>query len=126
MKIVNCEITDSKTNLNRDGIDSIDVTLHATLTDVAPGDADWVGNVRPTSVVVALDDAFEVPLSVTEVIFNDPATIVFWSDETKTVVKCQNNDTFDKEKGLALCLAKKAFGNDNTFNKIMAPFLSGE
>ena len=27
-------------------------------------------------------------LSITNVIFSPPATIVFWSDKTKTVVKC--------------------------------------
>ena len=44
---------------------------------------------------------------VKKVIFNNPATIVFWSDGTKTVVKCQEGDTFDQEKGLALCFMKK-------------------
>ena len=36
---------------------------------------------------------------IKNVIFNDPATIVFWSDNTKTVVKAQN-EPFDPEKGL--------------------------
>lgn len=51
-----------------------------------------------------------------KVIFNDPATIVLWNDGTKTVVKCQEGDTYDKEKGLALCIAKKALGNKGNFN----------
>lgn len=46
-----------------------------------------------------------------KVIFNDPATIVLWKDGTKTIVKCGENDTYDKEKGLALCFMKKALGN---------------
>jgi len=53
---------------------------------------------------------------IKKVIFNDPATIVFWNDGTKTVVKCQEGDTYDKEKGLALCIAKKALGNKGNFN----------
>lgn len=53
---------------------------------------------------------------IDKVIFNDPATIVFWSDGTKTVVKA-NNEEFDKEKGLAMAISKKAFGNKgNYFN----------
>lgn len=43
--------------------------------------------------------------------FHDPATIVFWADGTKTVVKCGDEDTFDPEKGLAMAIAKKALGN---------------
>lgn len=53
---------------------------------------------------------------IRKVIFNNPATVVIWNDDTKTVVKCQEGDTFDKEKGLALCIAKKALGNTSRFN----------
>ena len=48
--------------------------------------------------------------SITNVIFNNPATIVFWSDGTKTVVKCDERDEFDPEKGLAMAICKKHFG----------------
>ena len=47
---------------------------------------------------------------IKNVIFNDPATIVFWSDNTKTVVKAQD-EPFDPEKGLAMAICKKALGN---------------
>lgn len=53
---------------------------------------------------------------IKRVIYNYPATIVFWTDDTKTVVKCQKGEQFDKEKGLALCIAKKALGNKSNFN----------
>lgn len=53
--------------------------------------------------------------SIKDVIFNDPATIVFWTDGSKTVVKCQNNDTFDPEVGLAMAIAKKALGNKGNY-----------
>ena len=56
---------------------------------------------------------------IKNVIFNDPATIVFWEDGTKTVVKCQDGDEFDPEKGLAMAIAKKAYGNKGNYcNKI--------
>lgn len=34
-------------------------------------------------------------VSIRKVIFNDPATVVLWSDGTKTVVKCGPEDKFD-------------------------------
>jgi hypothetical protein len=52
---------------------------------------------------------------ITKVIFNYPATIVFWSDNTKTVVKCQDGEAFDPEKGLAIAITKKAFGNQGNY-----------
>ena len=56
---------------------------------------------------------------IKNVIFNDPATIVFWEDGTKTVVKCQDGDVFDPEKGLAMAIAKKAYGNKGSYcNKL--------
>lgn len=57
-------------------------------------------------------------VNIRKVVFNDPATIVFWSDNTKTVVKCGPDDIFDKEKGLALAIVKKMAGNDNRFHKV--------
>lgn len=62
---------------------------------------------------------------IVNVIFNDPATIVYWSDGTKTVVKCQKDkgDVYSKESGLAIAIAKKAFGNNNNFNKVFNQWL---
>ena len=53
--------------------------------------------------------------SIKNVIFNPPATIVFWNDGTKTVVKCQNDEVFDAEKGLAMAISKKYFGNKGSY-----------
>ena len=49
------------------------------------------------------------------VIYNDPATIAFWSDSTKTIVKAQPGDIFDPEKGLAMAVVKKACGNKGNY-----------
>ena len=55
---------------------------------------------------------------IEKVIFNNPATIVFWKDGSKNVVKV-SNEKFDPEKGLAMAIAKKALGNEgNYFNEI--------
>ncbi len=42
--------------------------------------------------------------SIKNVYFNPPATVVLWDDGTKTIVKCQDGDTYSKETGLALCM----------------------
>jgi hypothetical protein len=51
---------------------------------------------------------------IVDVKFSDPATIVFWRDGTKTVVKAIN-EPFDKEKGLAMAIAKKTLGNHGNY-----------
>lgn len=60
-------------------------------------------------------------VEIVKVIFNNPATIVFWADGKKTVVKCADNETFDEEKGLAMAISKRVLGNKgnyyNEFNK---------
>ena len=53
---------------------------------------------------------------IKKVIFNDPATIVYWKDGTNTVVKCQKGDDFDSEKGFAMAFLKKCWGNKGNFN----------
>lgn len=55
--------------------------------------------------------------SIKNVIFNPPATIVFWTDGSKTVVKCNAKDEFDPEKGLAMAIAKRCAGNSDDFYK---------
>lgn len=50
-----------------------------------------------------------------KVIFNGPATIVMWTDGTKTVVKQSKLDDYDYEKGFAMCVVKKVFGDQYTY-----------
>jgi hypothetical protein len=62
-------------------------------------------------------------LDIKEVIFNNPATIVIWSDGSKTVVKCQPDDEYNKETGLAMCIVKKVFGNKGNFNEVFKKYI---
>ena len=55
------------------------------------------------------------PPKIKNVIFNEPATIVFWEDGSKTVVKCQEGDIFDPEKGLTMAITKKVYGNKGNY-----------
>ena len=61
-------------------------------------------------------------LNIEKVIFNDPATIVIWKDGTKTVVKA-SNEPFDPEKGLAMAIVKKAFGNKGNYFNIFKKWI---
>ena len=63
------------------------------------------------------------PYEPEKVIFNDPATIVFWKDGTKTVVKAVY-EPFDKEKGLAMAIAKKALGNEGKYFNMFKKFIN--
>lgn len=64
--------------------------------------------------------------TIKDVIFNSPATIVMWSDGSKTVVKCQEGDTYNPELGLAMCVVKKCCGNKGNFNDVFRKWLPKE
>lgn len=51
-------------------------------------------------------------IRIKRVIFNGPATIIFWADGTKTVVKCMEDEEFDPEKGVAMAICKRLYGDD--------------
>ena len=69
-------------------------------------------------------DSFETKQStnrrvkIKDVIFSDPATVVFWNDNTKTVVKTRGGEKYDKEKGLAMAIVKKITGNTSNYYEI--------
>lgn len=61
-------------------------------------------------------------IEIENVIYNNPATIVFWKDGTKTVVKASNEE-FDPEKGLAMAYVKKLHGNTGKYNDKMKKWI---
>lgn len=61
--------------------------------------------------------------SIKDGIFNGPATIVLWQDGTKTIVKAQNGEPVDKEKGLAMAIVKKVYGNKGNYNDIFRKYI---
>lgn len=66
------------------------------------------------------ENSVDLDKEIDHVVFNDPATIVFWKDGTKTVTKCHAGDTFNKEIGLAMCIIRKLTKNkhyNNVFEK---------
>lgn len=63
--------------------------------------------------------AFEVP---ERIVFNNPVTIAYWTDGTKTIARCSEDDTFEKYIGLLVCIAKRnlrPLPKKTTFTDIM-------
>ena len=65
-------------------------------------------------------NSFYVPKRI---IYNNPATIVFWKDGTKTVVKKAAKEPYNKYNAFCAALAKKVYGNNSRVNSFVA---SGE
>lgn len=76
---------------------------------------------KDVEMLKAIDRRRESPIK--NVIFNYPATIVVWNDGTKTVVKCQPDDAYNRETGLAMCIAKKFLGNKGNFNEVFKKWI---
>ena len=57
------------------------------------------------------------PIKVKKVIYNNPATIVYFTDGSKTVVKACEDDRFDEQIGLLMCIAKRFLGDD--FHRVL-------
>ena len=62
---------------------------------------------------------------IKKVIYSDPATIVIWKDKTKTIVKCTVNDVYNHTTGLALCIMKKVFG-DEEYKRMLKKWIKEE
>lgn len=51
-------------------------------------------------------------LKIKKVIHNNPATIVYFSDGSKEVVKVHKEDEYNEDIGILLCIAKRQLGKD--------------
>ena len=60
---------------------------------------------------------------IDRVIYNDPATIVYWKDGDKTVVKRSKDDQFSQTTGLALCVVKKIYG-EKEYRQLLKQWLN--
>lgn len=81
----------------------------------------WLNEIEYQDLIkkIKLAEEKAFPTDIVDVIYNPPATIIHWSDKTKTVVKVQEGDEYNPEHGFLMAIAKRAFGNDNTFNKVL-------
>lgn len=60
-----------------------------------------------------------VSLDVRRIIKNGPATIVFWEDNTKTVVVRKKGEKDNMYYAFCAALAKRIYGNNSQVNKIV-------
>ena len=63
---------------------------------------------------------FSTAPKVSRIIRNGPATIVFWNDGTKTVVKKAENSYDDPYAAFCAALAKKVYGSNSAVKKILS------
>lgn len=54
-----------------------------------------------------------------KIIYHDAATIIYWTDDTKTVVKCNENDEYSEYAGFVAAVAKKMYGGANAINRFI-------
>lgn len=73
--------------------------------------------------IISSIDPYAWELTIANVKFNPPATIVFWTDGTKTVVKSNGTDIYDPEKGLAMAIVKKALGNKGNYYNVFKKWI---
>ena len=78
-------------------------------------DKDYLMNYLSNQVNYSFLSKVRNMFKIKRVIFNKPATVVFWNDGTKTVVKTQKDEAYDPEKGLTMAVTKKLFGNTGRY-----------
>ena len=84
------------------------ILITYAMEDIKMGPDGWNGVVKFDLSTTPI--FIEKKPEIEKVIFNNPATIVIWNDGTKTVVKAQEGDEWDEEKGLAMAICKKLIG----------------
>ena len=77
----------------------------------------YCNNILSASMEVKVD----IPGMIDRVIFNDPATIIYWKDGSKTVVKRSEDDIWDPEKGFCMAIIKKLYGRTSFIKRFMEP-----
>jgi hypothetical protein len=108
-------------NVHQYIIDDIVTTknMYKTLTEMEENDMNHTAYAKG-------NDIFRGYLAIEKVHFSGPVTAVIWNDHTKTVVRCQDGEDFDPEKGLAMAIAKKMFGNKGSYYDVFKEWIPEE
>lgn len=56
---------------------------------------------------------------VKKIIHSGPCTVVFWEDNTKTIVRLEEGKEYDEYAAFTAALAKKVYGNNSKVHKIL-------
>lgn len=73
---------------------------------------DELRKMKQSSLFDVIDHNADILEHITQVVYHDPATIVYFDDGDKVVVKTSRHDDYNPEAGLALCILKKMLGNN--------------
>lgn len=66
-----------------------------------------------------LEQMWKIPYTPKRILRSGPATIVFWEDGTKTVVKCAADENDNTYAAFTAALAIKIFGSNSAVKKLV-------
>lgn len=93
-----------------------------------PSYVDYYKNKEPIAKVTSKEITSEgLKITVTavdnftlkKIIINGPATIFFWKDGSKTIVKCMEGDKYDLYTAFCIALTKKRVGSNSKIKSIL-------
>lgn len=102
-------------------------TMKSAVTSTTTNNNDWYKTPKIENFDENEEEYEECPyiskcqLEPERIIFNPPATIVYWNDGTKTVVKTSDEweDEFEPEVGFAMAFLRKYFGDRGTYLRMI-------
>lgn len=65
----------------------------------------------------------DIRSNIKDVIFSDRVTIILWKDGTKTMVRAGKREHYDPEKGFAMAVCKKMFGNEGNYYEVFKKYV---
>ena len=106
-------------NLTANSSDLLALT-DAAITDDCTSNSVWVWKQMPVTEYKSPGYSYlPTKYEPKSIIFNKPATIVFWKDGTKTVVKCAKGEKWNEYNAFCAALAIKIFGSNSRVQKIV-------
>ena len=70
------------------------------------------------------EPSLPVNVNVSRIIFSNPATVVFWGDGTKTIVKAREEDEYSPYYGFLAALGKKVYGSNARIQSMIDRWLN--
>ncbi len=58
-------------------------------------------------------------LAIDHIFYDDIATVVFWKDGTKTIVKCPEGTPYDEYTAFCVAVAKKFYGTNSAVKRVI-------
>lgn len=65
----------------------------------------------------------DIRSNIKDVIFSDRVTVILWKDGTKTMVRAEKREHYDPEKGFAMAVCKKMFGNEGNYYEVFKKYV---